>query len=506
MELNQIIDYAIYGVFGVLVLFGLIAGFSRGIRRQLIRTVTVGAALVISFAAVVILKDNLLAYCEEQTVGSLLAAVGIATEEGAWYAGIGGETLAAVSALPLGLIGLPVGFVVLFILISAILLIVHKIICGIVGFTRRSNNFFTRILGMVIGAAQGAAVAMAILLPVTGVAGAFSKTVSYVEEKYPDKANTVMLSDMYNDFVSPAVNNPLFALSSNISAPLYTSMATFTLSGEKVIVTECIESGAVIFVNAGDLLSTDFAYLNQKDKDAINAIKDEITENSYMSSLAAGLLQSVGEISKANGGVSTFEEPIGSFMNSFIDILATSDKECIDEDLNTTLKLLYMLSDEGALSTATEGGDILSCFLKKDAEGKTLLGRVSKTLDENVRMRSLSAAINELAFTMLLENNGSDLVSAEVAESVKTGINSTLAINREDYETPEEHRAAVTDSIKATLDENDISLNDEQLSQMTDYVINDMEGKTEVTDSDIAEFMIKYYEVYKGEDEALPLP
>ena len=64
MDISMMVSYAIYGVFALLAIIGLVAGISRGIRRQLIRTVTVAASAVIAFVVTLALKGSLLSAVE----------------------------------------------------------------------------------------------------------------------------------------------------------------------------------------------------------------------------------------------------------------------------------------------------------------------------------------------------------------------------------------------------------------------------------------------------------
>jgi hypothetical protein len=91
-------------------------------------------------------------------------------------------------------------------------------------------------------------------------------------------------------------------------------------------------------------------------------------------------------------------------------------------------------------------------------------------------------------------------------ENVKAGLNTALAIDPETFETEEEYKAAVSDSLGQTLEENGIGLTDSQLEIVTDFVIEEMEGVDEVTNAYIAEFVTKYYDAYTSGklDDVLP--
>ena len=62
----------IYGIVGVLALIGALAGFSRGLYRQTVRTVTVILAAVLSFVAISMLYSSLLSELEGKTITDVI--------------------------------------------------------------------------------------------------------------------------------------------------------------------------------------------------------------------------------------------------------------------------------------------------------------------------------------------------------------------------------------------------------------------------------------------------
>lgn len=498
MDISMMVSYAIYGVFALLAIIGLVAGISRGIRRQLIRTVTVAASAVIALVATLALKGSLLSAVEGKTLADLSGTAGMALPEGAWYGAIGADALKSLLALSAGVVLLPLIFVSLFVLISGIMLIVHKIICGIIGFTRKANSGFTRLLGMIVGAVQGAAVAFIIMLPVFSLVTSFSYTVGYTKYNYADKNNAQVLITAYDGYLCQVDDNIIYKLTYPVTEALSAKLATFDMNGDGEVTDarESLDTAVDVLVNIGELSATDWSKLNSNDKAALNKIVDSVSDDRLMAGVISGALSAFGEYITANGDIIPFEEPMKGFATSYLSVLATCDKDTLSADLHTTLDIYYLLSDSNALSGLAGGGELLSCFLAKDASGKTLYARLEATLDGNPRMGSVASAVNNLAVSMLLDKNNSDLTTDTAVEGIKEGITDTLAIDRNSFGTEEEYRASVSESLKATLDENHVQMTDEQLEFMTDYVINDMAGKSEVTDADLADFMSKYYEVY----------
>ena len=53
---------------------------------------------------------------------------------------------------------------------------------------------------------------------------------------------------------------------------------------------------------------------------------------------------------------------------------------------------------------------------------------------------------------------------------------------------------------------NDIEVTDEQLSQISDFIIEEFDEIDEITDAEIADFMAKYYDTYKEQINSGELP
>ena len=495
MTPDVIVSYAIYGIVGALALFGMLLGLIRGVMRSLVRLITVSASFGAAFAVTVALKDSMLSIFDGKTLSDLLTPLGIAVGEGDWVGAITMDTVKTLLTLPAGLVVLPFLFVALFLIINFFMLIIHKILCGIMGYTRANNNEMTRLLGAAVGAVQGAIIALVILIPVSGTINTFASAVNYVAEKYPDRNNTQALVSTYDQFFKASEDNVVLDILAPVSDALYPSFTVFEIDGEQIDVRECVNGAAVVLVNLGDIAATDWKELTDTDKAAIDSMVDVITENRYYATVVSGILSALGEFNE-NDSLFDLPEPLGSFVDCIFDIMKTSNRDNISGDLDTLIEVLYLISDSGTLRTLIDGGNALESFIQKDSEGVLLYNKFNAVFNANPRFSGITTAINDLAFEMLLQNNNSDLPVEEVIEDVKTGINDVLSIEKESYETPEEYREAVTESLETTLKSNDIELTDDQMEKITDYVINDMEDVEEVTDAEIAEFIAKYYEIY----------
>ena len=181
--------YIALGIACVLIFVVLIQsllGFSRGTSRSLMRLITVAVSAVAAYFGACILGR---AFVGDRTFSSVFPMKNAAH--------------APLAEAPLAAIVVPILFLVLFFLFSLLMLIPHKLICGIFGFSYERNNLFTRIFGAIVGAAHGAATALIFLFPL------FCLMSPYVEAaKAPDASADEIA--FYESYVEDTAESPLY--------------------------------------------------------------------------------------------------------------------------------------------------------------------------------------------------------------------------------------------------------------------------------------------------------
>ena len=150
---------AMLAIVGVFALFGAYKGARRGISRQVIRSVTVFAAAIISIYLTKLASSAATVWIGNRTGEEILALLQSFNlplegfEE--LITNLDGDTLCRLLSIPMALIVLPICFIICFLIVKLVMLIPHAILSGIFGFTKRRNNAITRLLGFVLGTAQG---------------------------------------------------------------------------------------------------------------------------------------------------------------------------------------------------------------------------------------------------------------------------------------------------------------------------------------------------------------
>lgn len=507
MTASAIISYSILGVVGVLAVFGALLGLIRGVCRQMVRFVTILISIVASFIICSQLYPALISNVSGYNLAELLIGYGVNMEEAQikLLACFDGALVGYIMALPLGVIVTPIIFCGIFFAISAVLIIIHKILCGIFGFTRKNNNALTRLFGMLVGFIQGAIVAAVFLIPVASLVDTVDGALANAEEKYPEKEATVALSSVYDEFIGDVERNPAVVAVRFGGRFIYGSFSRLEIDGEATDVTEVVDVALEIYVNYSEIAGKDLAALDENSKTSFTNIINAAVQNKYTAVVLSGFLSSLGEAFDAGAIAFEYEEPMLSLMNTLVSVLATSDKTNLSTDVTTVKNVYFLLSDSGVLVAATENPDaLLDIFLDRSGGDSSLFSRLLATISENPRMQPIVTQMSSLAVSMLLQDSDIDKETAQVIEDVKVGIKDVLAIDKTAYATEEEYKTAVSDSIGITLAENGIELPEDKLDEVSEFVIEEFEGKEDITDAELAEFMAKYYDVYKDEIDELP--
>lgn len=507
MVLPVIINYALYGIVAVFAFIGLWFGFTRGFKRQTVRFLFIAASFGLSFALFSAIYPWLYSLVEGKTLADVAAMYGIGLDENLTKIAtcIMGDTVVYVAAIPLAMVVFPVGFLILFLLITLALTFLYITVCGALGFGSKYNTPLTRILGGAVGALQGVLIALLILMPVDGIVDVSTVAITHAEQEHPDSANAIAIGNVYHQNVDPVRDNLVLKFSDDCFGFVYDKFSTIEVEGEKANVTEVADDMFELFVLYGDL-GVDFNYksLDEEEKQIIDKMIDCFGDDRLMTAIAAGGLSAVGKASQNGALVIQASEPMLSLLLAYLDVCATTTSATVEDDLHTLSKVYYLFSDEGIL-LADSVNSMFASFLILDENGSSTFKRMTAILDENPRFLGMSNTCSEVAMNMLLHNSGmSDANVSEKVESVKGGINNVVALNKEDYATEEEYKADVNKGITDTLTENGIAMSEEKIDELTDFVIENYGDKSEISDDEFLDFMSKYYDTYAKSDGGTP--
>lgn len=507
------------------MLVGALKGLSRGIARQGMRSLTVIVSVV---AALFITKGisnafytNFSSMTPEEFVATIENA-GIAvtgTDLEPILSNVSPETVSYILAIPLALIILPIIFVLVFEVLKLLMLIIHALLSGVCGLSKKKNNIVTRILGAVLGAVQGLACTVIIAMPIVGIATTATTVVSDLRETSEDEA-VVELADELSDSLSIVTDSGVVRFFGAIGGnALYNQFTTVTIEENEFNIPEEVAEPVIQIIGASDELAEfDWKDISKDSKKGMFIIIDAIDESRYFKKITLDLLELATDAYYDGALDMEADDLLVEVVDSAFAVIANIDEDSFAYDIKTILNTYAILGREGAL-TAFETGELESVrdVLTSDYEyvdgdpitssdssdgNVTVLKKVTEVLNENEHTRPLITALSRISVSVLAQSFGSDLDTEVIYDTVKTGLTSTLQISK-DGKSEDEYKAEVKDSIDTALKGADIELADGILDTMADYVndnydtLADIDGDGDgVSDEDINEVILSYYDAF----------
>ena len=500
LKVSALINLSVYGIALVLGGIGAIMGLMRGACRQTVRFITVIASAVLAFLACLAIYPAVMNYIDGLTMQDIVNMVGSGLAEPIQkiLLCIEPSLVGDALALPLAFLVMPLIFVLLFIVISLLMLIAHAVISGALGFSSKRNNVLTRIGGAALGFLQGVIVAAVILVPASGTLATAEASVAGAYEAYPQSHNAIELNDSFYKNFGSTVKNPVMQISAGVSNVTYNAWSQIKVDGDAIDVRDTVDSAVNMIVHLGELSESDLTSFTPEQKEALRAITSDAYSNRYLAILLSSALRSFSEMVDEGAIAVTFEAPVGAFVEHFIAIFSTSSKENLDDDIKTLENVIFILADDGAIKTMRETPDkMFEKFTVIGADGHTLLGRIELELESNPRMIAASHELSTLSMSLLLAGKGEEMETAEDAlKDVSGAIDDVINMDKDNFETEEEYKEAVNETVDATLKDYGIELPPDKLDQLTEFILSEFDGKQSITEAELADFMVKYYELY----------
>lgn len=503
----------ILGIVAILGLIGALKGLTRGISRQLVRTITIVASAVISFFAARGIYTFISDFLADKTITdieNLLVQYNVLSAEAdnSWLQNIDINTIFLVTTVPLALIIMPVAFALCFFVISGVMLIVHAILCAIFGFRKRGNGLISRLLGMTLGLIQGLAVAGLLLMPVIGISNMLSDTVEVMQQDTDAKeSSTESLVVLYDDYVKSVAENPATkALGGCGINALYRTIATVEIEGQKTDMTTLIPDIATIAGKVTSLKGVDFTHLTPENEASITEMFDAVEKNTYLTKVLAGGIK-MFSYAYTNGAASiNAEAPVSNLLNSAMTIFHTADATNIHGDIDTMCEVTFILSREGVLAAFESGSsDMMTALTKRDANGTTTVNKVIEVIKKNERTKPLIGMLTDLSVSVMTQTSGVDENTVATGNNLKADINEkTMKINRADFGSEEEYVDALSASLDESLKENNITLEKEVVDNMAQYIAEKYGDQDELSDEEANDILLYYFEAHlENEDAAI---
>ncbi len=182
--------YVALGALAFVALFVLVLvvmDYQRGGSRAMMRLLFSGVALVAAFFATCLIGR---ASFFDRSFSSIIP--------------LQKATLAPLLEAPFSVVLLPVVFVLLFLVFNWIIGLPYQLICGILGFSYRRNNAFTRCVGAFVGVLHGLFISVVLLLPFFALVRPY---VTIMKNPTPEQKSPV---SFYNHYLEEIAESPLY--------------------------------------------------------------------------------------------------------------------------------------------------------------------------------------------------------------------------------------------------------------------------------------------------------
>ena len=507
-DIPAYVALACAGLVIVLALVGFFKGARRGIGRQGVRTVTVAISAVLAYFATHSMLPMVIDFFKGKSVIEVLAMVKLdgflgtlAPEFTEILSNMDATTVSDVLTMPLAVFVLPILFAALFILISGLMLLVHACVAGILGYTKKNNNFFTRLLGALLGLVQGVLVAALLLVPVSGIVNVAEEASARSEDEQS------VVTVVYQGYLEEVSHSPLHELVTKYGGEqLYKSLTTVSTDKTSVDARESVYNILHIVDVYKGLGEESITEMNEEQQAALTEIVDCIGKDPYTAKAAAGLIRAMLMSDTVRASVlEKFDEPFRSFFAEWIDVLSGCTKETLHEDLDTIVDAIIIMADHGVLDAfmAHNADDMRNALISVDEGGETAINLLVNRFNENERTAHLVTTLARLSLTLMAGDNelGLDDATIDTFNNVKDGLaESVLTIDKSTYgEDTEAYVNDVADALDSVLTENSITLSDEALNEMAEYISENNETISSLEaldDTTVTNILIQYYVTY----------
>ena len=502
-----VINIGIIVYFLLAAVIEMLVGRKRGWKRQLVHIGFTALGLILSYFITEIVIGAFT--FEDGTKETLLSIIGDGSSANDTsyrvIESLDSDLLNIILKLPLATVIAPLLFTLVFIVLNLIL----KIICFIVNkFVPKSESKAQKLIGMAIGFVEGALVAAFIMLPLTAYTGIIDESVEVLDAA--DGTLSTDVHEIYDEYISPVSKNPVLAIGRIFGGgAMINGFATVDIGDDEINMRDEVIGMVKIATNLETITEINWEKLNANDKKAVGDFIDSVSNSKFYTKSFAGLFRTLASVSsEENGGTSSdgsSSDLVGALFGDFLNVLGSSTEHTVKEDLTTFKKVFFILSDgdifltyNATVEDKLSEDHMIDAFNSSHSGEITVLEALVDTLRENKRTAALVETITELALTVIMESIGLDEDSAILYDNVIDGLEDINTIDRADYATEDAYKDAVTEEISSTLKENDITIDDAILEDLSEHAIELRDENGTLSEEDLQDVLMKYFESYES--------
>ena len=510
------IAVGILGLFLIFIIFKMLFGMRRGTWRQLVRTGATLLAAIVSFIAGDIIAGRIVGSLDVNNLETLIQQIEAQVPQSgniirSVLGAIDTAMIEYILLLPATIILIPILTTVMFLVINLIFKIIRGIVIKILKFKKAKTNP-QRLGGALLAAVEGLIWVTMVIFPLTGLMTLADA--AYTEAMNAEGASSE-LRETYDEYIAPFTENPVFTFVEGIGADAMTeSIATVRLGGKRTNMrNQVLSTARIIVVDARALRGADFTALTADQQAALESIVDGLAESPFTSGLMVSVMNTLPTLYSSDLIPIDVGEDFAPIIDSLMSFLAEISEDTLGDDLDTVMDFYFGFCDSGILGALSGGEDIMQ-FISDDYNGERHILTMLNTLSGNERTKGIVDSLYNLVLSAAFDRSGSggdntasggandgynDLPPIKI-EDVKVGLNNIVSVNRSDYETQEEYREVLSDTISTTINDTiGVELDQETADEIANYVDeNFSEQIGDLTDEEFNELMFEMIDIYQG--------
>ena len=514
-HIDTLFSVVIMFISAIILLLGILLGFKRGWLRSTVRLATVILSIALSFVIAKTISGNIISSVSGLTLVELYEKItniiplpALSEDINALLNEFDPETSGHIIALFVSLFLIPIVFIVLFYVLRLVTYILCLIANAILKPKDKKMTKQSRFIGLAIGAAQALVIIWVLTMPLVGFSSVAKecKPVLLSEELPEDVREST--ENVYNTYLGKIISNPVLIISEVFGAnAVYDNLTTMTFEGESVSSEEELVTLMMIFEKVEMLKEMDWEYPEEKHKDAVEDIVDLIGDDYYTSTVISGILRGFSRAINDDVISLSLEEPMKSFATSIIRVFEDSSRENLGGDLDTVTHIYFILADHHVIANFYDDDDLRDSLITPHSDGKNVINYVVDELYLNPRTAGIVDTLTEISVKVMCEELNLSEDAKEVYNNVKNDVTSILALNEADFETKEDYREAVSTELKTALTNNNISIDEEIINNMSQFIAdNYSEPMEKITDQDINKAILSYYNSYVQQNPDADFP
>ena len=498
------INLVILVFFLFFTVLGVLFGLGRGLPKSTLRLGTIVLSAIIAFIVASSISPAIAESFEGKTLEEALATVvpeesfDDGTPIAAFLSSCDAVTAGLILELVSALFIVPTAFVTVFIVLNAVSMILFWILSAVLKLGEREKS---RALGALVGAVQGALIAAIVLLPLASAASTAAIVRDSIDGIETTEEVKTTLDGVYDEYLNGVIENPVLgAINSYGGDAISHRLSTIEVAGTTVDAREELGEIIKILFTTAEFAKTDFENPDENTFDALHALADMIGDDPFTSEVLSGILRAFSTALHDGKIDNDFENPYHDMLISITDIFLNSTGATIGRNLNTMVDVYYILYDSGtidAINNPPEGYSIEDVLVAPyNGTEDSVIDTVIAKIKDNPDTKPLITALTKFSVTIVAES----LEISDDANTVYDSMKSDLYVileSRHLCSTKEELSNILIEDLGDVLRSHDIILDNKILREMSDIAAEEFLGKEEITDDDINDLILSYYDAYE---------